>query len=262
MPQIRRVGRLHISPYWLHEEAVQLQQVLDRLGWKSAETKPFRHTGIVNIEANEDELLRAFSKSARREVRRARRQNVKVKHITTDNECCALYASLNRLRSRRGLRAISDVEALEQFRDIHSTSRLGIALGAYQNEEFVGGLLIYRSKHTAHGRHFTTEPDALKRLSNLRISPLLWLSGMAWAHDQGCCWFDLEGYRQNIPRNDPKFALYKYKGELNPRPAIRVSEHYFVSKVNAKTDLLVLDDWGIAPALPKRQSLRAVAVSD
>ena len=52
---------------------------------------------------------------------------------------------------------------------------------------------------------------------------------MIWAKRQGCSWLDVEGYRADVSTSDPKYNLYKYKGEFGLTPATRISEHYYVT---------------------------------
>lgn len=228
LPELSSVGRLLISPYWLDEDAVRLQRELAQLGWKSSESNDFRQTGLVDLRVNGEEILKRFSKSARRETRRAQRQNIQIRTMSGDEDCAVFYESLNRLRANRGLSIIDRVEAKNQFDHIYSHPKIGVALGAFHESSFVGGLLIYRSQIVAHGRHFTTEPNSLKALSNLRIAPVLWWSGMSWAHSQGCKWMDVEGYNANVTNLDPKYRIYKYKGEFSPLPKTRISENYLI----------------------------------
>ena len=226
-PELQKIGRLQISPYWLDDEARQIKTVLDRLGWRSAESEDFRHTGLIDIRKTDDGLLEHFGKSARRKVRLAQRNNFTVRAMTGTDDCKVLYDSLNRLRARNNLVEIEAADAAAHFAHIYSDPRLGIALGAFHGDIFLGGLLVYRSRHSAHARHFTSEPETLKEFSNLRIAPQLWWEGMRWARDQGCTWLDVEGYRADVVEGDPRYNIYVYKGEFHPAPAVRISEHYF-----------------------------------
>nr|WP_170359766.1 MULTISPECIES: peptidoglycan bridge formation glycyltransferase FemA/FemB family protein [Ruegeria] len=221
-PELARVGSLNVTPFWTEEDAETLDAVLARSGWRIAEEEQFRQTGWVDITGTPDEIMKAFSKSARREVRRAERQGVSIHAARTPDEFHIFLESMNRLRHQRGLQEL-DVPAYEAtFEDVLLSGDLGTVLLAWQQEVFLAGLLVYRSKDVVHGRHFTTEPDHLRVAGNLRIAPALWLEAMVWARQKGCRVLDVEGYRTPVP-GEKKFKIHKYKSEFNPQVVQRIS---------------------------------------
>lgn len=223
-PAFARVGRLRITPYWLDAAAEQLAADLGADGWTVFEPEPFRRTGLVSLDGCIEEILGHFSKSARREVRRAERQGVTLRQVTQETEALAFLESLNRLRVSRGLQALREESFVTAFRTLWREGKTGVLINAQHEDRFIAGLQLYRSRDFAHGRHFTSEPEILRELGNLRIAPIVWLRGMAWAKTAGCRWLDVEGYRHGADREDPKYNIYKYKSEFTPVPAIRVAE--------------------------------------
>lgn len=221
-PELARVGSLNVTPFWTEEDAETLDAVLARTGWRVAEDGRFRQTGWVDISGTPEEIMKNFSKSARREVRRAERQGISIRAARTPDEFGTFLESMNRLRGQRGLQEL-DVHAYETtFEDVLLPSELGTVLLAWKHEVFLAGLLVYRSKDVVHGRHFTTEPDHLRAAGNLRIAPALWLEAMIWAKQKGCTILDVEGYRKPVP-GEKKFNIHKYKSEFNPRVVRRIS---------------------------------------
>jgi len=224
-PSFARIGRVKVTPYWMAEDAKKLHTVLADHGWAVSKTETFRQTGWVDITLTPEEIMARFSKSARREVRRAERQGVTLRVLTTESEALEFLDSLNRLRSSRGLGLIAQAGFITSFRSIYRDGDSGVILAAHHRDKFLAGLLLYRGKFTAHGRHFTTETDALRALGNLRISPILWLEGMKWARAKGCMHIDVEGYQENSQTSDAKYNIYKYKSEFGPIGILRISEH-------------------------------------
>lgn len=224
-----RIGRVRITPYWLEDNARTLHSLLQNSNFKLSTDGVYRNTGLVDISSDPDVVVSRFSKSARREVRRAERAGVSIVPIQTREGASEFLDSLNRLREGRGLNALSEGSFLQGFNDIYKEGDKGILLGAFSDSALVGGLLLYRSANTAHGRHFTTEPQLLHALKNLRISPVLWLAGMNWARSKGCLQLDVEGYVETSDKLDKKFHIYKYKSEFAPMPIIRIGERYRVS---------------------------------
>ncbi|WP_298854417.1 GNAT family N-acetyltransferase [uncultured Ruegeria sp.] len=221
-PELSRVGSLTVTPFWTEEEADTLDTALAHAGWRVAEESQFRETGWVDISVTSEEIMAAFSKSARREVRRAERQGVTFQSAQNPEEFRIFLESMNRLRVSRRLPELSLPAYEAMFEDILQQDEIGTAILAWQQETFLAGLLVYRSRDIVHGRHFTTEPDHLRAAGNLRIAPALWLEAMRWAKERGCGILDVEGYREPAP-GEKKFNIHKYKSEFNPQVVRRIS---------------------------------------
>lgn len=224
LPAFARVGRLRATPFWTDDDADRLAQVFTSQGWVVDEAEPIRQTGWVDLTPSPEGILAAFSKSARRELRRAERQGIAIRPLTEVAEASEFLASLNRLRTGRGLSAIPAAGFLTGFQSVHKEGDTGIILGAFHEGRFLSGLQLYRSKSVAHGRHFTLEPTLLHALSNLRISPLIWYEAMLWARQKGCATLDVEGWRPNMQETDYGYGIHKYKGEFAPVPVRRIAE--------------------------------------
>ncbi|MBL4806173.1 MAG: GNAT family N-acetyltransferase [Rhodobacteraceae bacterium] len=222
------VGRINLSPYWLASDADEAQTILAEAGFRSAEKLNLRKTGLVDLKRSEAEILASFSKSARREARRAERMNVTVTEISQKEDYFAFLEILNKLRKSRHLAILEEEMMGFSFDHFYKHGNHGVVLCAWHEGVLLAGLQMYRSKNTAHGRHFAGDNDKLKGLKNLRISPLLWLEGMKWARKKGCTQLDLEGYDASIQKGDSHYFVYKYKGEFSPLEVTRVAEHYLV----------------------------------
>lgn len=220
---MRTIGSLHVTPYWLDMDAEALDHILKDAGWRPGEIERFRSTGLVDLSKGIESVLCRFSKSARRELRRAERQGVQLRVLKDFNEAQEFRESLDRLHASRGLALVNKAAFREGWNSIYRHGDTGTLLGAFKNGSFLGGLQLMRSRDVAHGRYFTTEPEALRAAGNLRIAPALWLEGMKWAKTKGCAFLDVEGYR--IPKaGDSKYFVYKYKAEFDPRLVVRISE--------------------------------------
>lgn len=223
-PALADAQALRITPYWLDCEADALAARLDAAGWQLSDPVPTRLTGLVDLAPGSEGILAAFSKSARREVRRAERQGVRIRPAENEAEAALFFESLDQLAQVRGMRRIGEAEWRAGWPVIHADPAIGVILGAWRDDVFLGGLQLYRSHHSAHGRQFTTEPEALKALSNLRLAPLIWWSGMVWARDQGCRWLDVEGWDPALEPGARRYKVYKYKGEFGPVAVRRIGE--------------------------------------
>lgn len=232
-PAFARVGSIRVTPFWTGDDIAGLEAALQAGNWQISDSAPRRQTGWVDVRRSDADMAAGFSKSARRELRRAERQGIVLRPVTDRDEAGAFLDSLNRLRAERHLPALNRQVFADNFAAIHGgnagesagTGDLGVLIGAFHEGRFLSGLLLYRGRNIAHGRHFTTEPAPLRALSNLRIAPLLWREGMIWARDQGCRALDVEGYRADLEPGDKMYNVYKYKAELAPEPVERIAEH-------------------------------------
>lgn len=235
LPAFARVGRLTVTPFWTGEAAAELDEALTSQGWKASADELFRQTGWIDLERSPEEILNSFSKSARREVRRAERQGIVLRSVIDETEAREFLYSLNHLHRERGIAPVCEPAFLAEFRNIDASLGTGTILGAFHGKDFVAGLLLYRSRFVAHARHFTTEPAHLRTLSNLRIAPLLWFHGMLWARDRGCSTFDIEGWQSDARQGTNMYNVYKYKSEFCPVPVQRISERS--RRVNRLVDM-------------------------
>lgn len=222
----RRIDSLVITPYWLGDEAKVLARTLSGAGWHVSDPRPFRDTGIIDLARPDEEIFNSFSRSARRKVRLIEKSDIVVRPIETHADAQVFFERLNRLvLARHRLTQIGQAEYEVSFPTVYRDPAIGIILGAYHGDTFLGGLLLYRSGLAAHARRYVADPEAARITGNLRVAPALWFAGMLWAKRQGCSYFDVEGYQPIEDKNDPKFNVYEYKREFNPDYVVRIGEH-------------------------------------
>lgn len=225
------VGRMRIRPYWNFPEGGSLRSRLAQLGIISTEgPSGSRQTGIIALQKTDDEFLDSFSKSARREVRRAERQEVEVREAYSEQDAEIFFQELNRMNRQRGMGCIPDCESRAMFDTILRSRDLGVILNAYHQDVYLGGLMMIRSAHTAHTSHFVVVPNTLSALSNLRLAPLIWWRGMQWARDKGCVKMDVEGYMPPSETYRPSYFIHKYKGEFNPEQVENMAQYAAVCR--------------------------------
>ncbi|MDQ2089676.1 GNAT family N-acetyltransferase [Marimonas arenosa] len=219
---LSRVGRLHVSPYWIGEKSTEMDREFDKAGWKTSGKERFSSTGIIDLEKEAEEAFADFSKSARREVRRAARQEVVYRPAATDSEALIFLRSLNALRTERHLKPITREGFMAAFRVVLRPADIGVLMTAWKADCFLAGVFVIRSRTTVHVSHFTTEPEPLAKAGNLRIAPALWFEAMKWGQEKGCAAMDVEGYELPAPGSKMR-NIYKYKSELSPDLVYRVS---------------------------------------
>lgn len=225
LPAFRKVGRLRVTPYWTNEDAKRMQQVLAARKWRPTEVETFRQTGRIDLTRPLEAIFASFSKSARRQMRRAESFGIVVRPLSDEHEARLFHDSVNRLYQRRGLGLVPLDASLADFRSLDPERKARTILGAFHEGHFVAGLQLFACRIRAHSGHFTTEPERLHEIGNLRIAPVLWSHGIRWAHDLGCRKLDVEGWKADADKGDAHYNIYKYKSEFAPEPVLRIGEH-------------------------------------
>ncbi|MGJ5620533.1 lipid II:glycine glycyltransferase FemX [Sulfitobacter sp. MF3-043] len=224
-----KVDALRITPYWLDDNATGLAGKLSAAGFAISDPEPHRDTGMINLTLTEDELMASFSRSARRKVRLVEKSDIEIRRIETQADAETFFEHLNNLViARHNLTPVSRAEYESGFRHIYSDPSIGVIFGAYHEDVFLGGLLLYRSRTTAHARRYVADPGAAQAIGNLRVAPALWLEGLFWAKRQGCTHFDVEGFLPVEDKSHPNFNVYEYKREFKPTHVRRIAEHTLV----------------------------------
>lgn len=228
--RLARVDALRVTPYWLEQEADELAAALAQAGFRISDPEPHRDTGMIDLTMTEDELRASFSRSARRKVRLIDKSDVEIRTVTRFGDAETFFERLNTLViARHNLTPVLRAEYEAGYRHIFNDPSIGVILGAYHDDVFLGGLLLYRSGTTAHARRYVADPEAARAVSNLRVAPALWLEGMFWAKREGCTRFDVEGFLPVEDKSHPNFNVYEYKREFKPTHVRRVAEHTLVN---------------------------------
>lgn len=229
--RLAKVDAICVTPYWLEGEATELAGTLSEAGFKITDPEPHRNTGMIDLTMTEDELMASFSRSARRKVRLVEKSDIEIRRIETPKAAETFFERLNNLViARHNLTKISRAEYESGFRHIYNDPSIGVIFGAYHEDVFLGGLLVYRSGITAHARRYVADPGAAQAIGNLRVAPALWLEGLVWAKRQGCTHFDVEGFLPVEDKSHPNFNVYEYKREFKPTHVRRIAEHTLVLK--------------------------------
>jgi hypothetical protein len=223
-PALESAVTLKSSPYWLDDDARALAPRFATLPYRHVDPAPFRDTGLIDLDRTEEEIQSSFSRSARRKVRLAEKAGIEVRPIRTLDDAHVFFDRLNRMLARHKLTPTTRLEYENSFDTILTDSSIGIILGAYSGDRFLGGYLSLRSRRVAHSRSYVADVEAIEAIDGPRIAPLVWLTGLLWAKAEGCRVVDVEGWKHVSDPSEPQFNVYEYKGEFNPTPAIRISE--------------------------------------
>jgi hypothetical protein len=213
------VGSVRVGPNWTFPEAEKMEYSLFNLGFSIYETSlklGRRSTGLVFIDRPDDELLMSFHKSTRYEIRRAERFNVVVRAADKNAEADIFYRQLKNMNRNRGVTCYTTKEFQTMYQAILKDKELGVIFNAYNEGNYLGGLLVLKGASVAYTVKFVVLNKMVMELKNLRLAPIAFWHGMLWAKKRGCRYLDLEGYSSNIEEAGHLKYIYEYKKGFNP----------------------------------------------
>ena len=222
------VGSIRLSPSWYFPGAEPVESLLTEMNLKPYFGGTRDATGLIDLQRNIDEIFASFSQSTRREIRRAERQHVIIRAATNLEEGRYFFDKLDLMQHERGLTPIPFDEFCTMMESIFIKQDVGVLLNAYHDETFLGGLWLIRSPRFTHASRYVVANDALRKLSNLSIGPILWLHGMMWAKDKGCKFFDMEGSVEAKDINSITYEVEKFKKRFSPIAIERINEHIYI----------------------------------
>jgi len=223
------VGQLRISPYWAGADAHALAEILKscRLRPYYRGTDAFTKTGRVWLQGTHKELYGRFSPHTRRDLRRCIKVGFEIIRIRDHERATEAYLLQEKLKERRVLSSLPRREFGELRDRVLFSDHLGAILNAYIAGRLVGTFWVARANDSVALAVGYAIDNEFMRASyrSYRIGAPLWVEGMKWAKDEGCEWFDVEGYDENATQTSPMYGVYKFKGQFRPQPIDIVAEH-------------------------------------
>lgn len=222
------IGSIRVSPAWYFPDAEPVKALLKEMNFMPYSGDTRAATGLIDLQGSTEEIFAAFSQSTRREVRRAERNQVTIRPATSIEEGLYFFKELDTMQHERGLTPIPFNEFRETMDLIFKEQDIGTLLNAYHGETFLGGLWIIRSSRVAHAARYVVVNEALRKISNLSIGPILWLHGMIWAKEKGCRFLDMEGCVEATDESSPTYQVQKFKKRFAPVPIDKINEHIYI----------------------------------
>jgi hypothetical protein len=188
----------------VNEYLVEYNQTCSTLEWG---------TFIVNTTRDEEILWRALEKTAREDVRRAKKQNMTVKEVTNESlllDYAALAAKYSNLKRNVLVNAEAVAKAYQvSWRCMQSaTDGLYRMFLAVRNNEPKAGLSVYAFNGNATQYNLINDGSP----GNPGGSLLTW-NVIRWAHSSGMKTLDLTGVNPSPQADDKEKAIYRYKSK-------------------------------------------------
>ncbi len=171
-----------------------------------------RSTILVNLQADEDELLARMKQKTRYNVRLADKKGVVVRET---NDIQGFYDLMQTTGTRDGF-AVHDISYYQKAFDIFSPSGACVLLGAFHEEKPLAYLMLFLSGERSW--YFYGASDDASR--NLMPTYLLQWEAMRWSKAHGATIYDLWGIpdasaeeleEQFTQRSDGLWGVYRFK---------------------------------------------------
>jgi lipid II:glycine glycyltransferase (peptidoglycan interpeptide bridge formation enzyme) len=155
--------------------------------------------------ANAEELFKLLGRSARRDIRRAEREDLIIETATSKSELKEFYRVFLEFTIEKGFMARAYAYQ-EKLWDTYLQQGMGRLLLAKHRGEVVGGSIDLAFA----GKCLHMHVGAPKRYRDLHINDALVWEGLKWSKENGCAWFSFRGVG-TTPSQEA------FKGKFNPR---------------------------------------------
>lgn len=171
-----------------------------------------RNTILVDLDADEDELLARMKQKTRYNIRLAEKKGVVVRETDDIN---AFYQLMQTTGTRDGF-AVHDISYYQKAFDIFSPQGDCVLLGAYHEDQPLAYLMLFLSGNRSW--YFYGASDDASR--NLMPTYLLQWEAMRWSKAHGATIYDLWGIpdaseetleEQFMQRSDGLWGVYRFK---------------------------------------------------
>jgi lipid II:glycine glycyltransferase (peptidoglycan interpeptide bridge formation enzyme) len=204
-----------------------VEAALGRLGFVVAARQRCERerTGIIRLDASEEQLLARLSQGTRSHLRRARRWGATVRSAQSHEEVALFIGRYSQMSQERDLPADSPTVLQTKHEKLIQSDQLGTLLLAFLDGRFVGGLMVVQGSTIAYAHRYVVVPELLR---NLRIGSLLWWEALQWAKRQGSAFFDVSGYREDADASSALYEAYRFKAGFRPTVIDKLSNYRYV----------------------------------
>lgn len=179
---------------------------LDRRGWRfSPEQIQFRNTVIIDLEADEDELLARMKSKWRYNIRYAGRKGVTVRACTPE-DVSTFYRMYAETAARDGFLIRPEAYYRDVWQRFMATEQAEMLLASVE-DEVVAGLILF----VFGERAWYLYGASTGQHRNLMPNHLLQWSAMQRAKARGCTAYDMWGAPDVFDESDSMWGVYRFK---------------------------------------------------
>lgn len=214
----RGAGFMKMEPaLWTDEmPPEQWQAICERLGLRN-ETASLQppQTILIDLEADEDEILARMKQKTRYNVRLAAKKDVTIRQgDASDLPTFAKLMQITGARDGFGIRAPEYYRDAYNFFDEHSDD-VSLWFAEFEKRP-LAAVMSFKTGDTAYNLFSASSNEERKRMPNYAVQ---W-AVMQWAKAAGCRWYDMWGVPEATPdeleaqfteRSDGLWGVYRFK---------------------------------------------------
>jgi peptidoglycan pentaglycine glycine transferase (the first glycine) len=186
--------------------AMTVLETLAQRGWRqSAEQIQFRNTLIIDLTADEDELLANMKSKTRYNVRLTKRRGVSVRR-GGEGDLKNFYELYNETSQRDGFLIRPATYYLDVWGQFLRVGRAHLLLAELKGDP-IAGLILFHFKQTAWYMYGASS----NRHRNLMPNYLLQWEAVRLAKNLGCTHYDMWGAPDRFDDRDPMWGVYRFK---------------------------------------------------
>ena len=181
-------------------------ETLAKRGWRhSAEQIQFKNTHIIDLRADEDELLANMKAKTRYNVRLTKRRGVHAR-LGNENDLRVFYQLYNETSQRDGFLIRPPAYYLDVWAQFLRAGRAHLLLAEVEGDA-IAGLIMFYFRQTAWYMYGASSIQH----RNLMPNYLLQWEAMRLAKQQGCTQYDMWGAPDRFDESDPMWGVFRFK---------------------------------------------------
>ena len=215
---------IRISPYEVESDKDETEATLGKWGWKIVGGTSYLYDATVTVDLGQEieGIRRAFRRSLRTQINKARKAGIRVRNNVGSSEFRTFVREFNAMARRRGLATIQDeiAEELEHLNGKPGGAQLFVC--DYQGEQVAGALMIPAADRIIYRWGYSSEAEAHRQLP---LSHALHWEAMQWARESGYPFYDFGGYWEERGDEDP---INRFKTGFSKHIEKHVREHVLI----------------------------------
>lgn len=191
------------------QAGIDFQELLRSHGWVfSQEQIQFRNTVLVDLQADEDQILARMKSKTRYNIRLSGRKGIQVRFGTVD-DLPSLYRMYAGTSQRAGFTIRDESYYLTLWESFMREGEDPCAqpIVADFEGEPVAGAVIFKFGSRAWYLHGMSNPEHSEKMA----PHLLQWEAMRWAKSQGCDSYDMWGAPDRFQESDSLWGVYRFK---------------------------------------------------
>lgn len=190
----------------------EVNKKLTKLGLVPGRTLFTKHTMIINLEKDREQLLQDFHSKTRYNVRYAKRKGVKVVEDNSQEAFEKYWQLMEKTTERQGFYAHDKTYHKQMWHYMYQSDIAHLLVARYQ-EEILAAWILFKFHDTLYYPYGASS----RRHRNVMASNRLMWEAICLGQETGCKRFDLWGTPgPNPTKDDPWYGFHRFKLGYDP----------------------------------------------